>query len=101
MQTMRSGATFSLSWYTANLRERTGGKLKSVKKATLLGAVERGKQAAANPFLPDNQPRPAAAPKPPSHRKNDTINIEDADSKLKYKVHVRLIEKFNNQRVVW
>lgn len=92
--------SFSLAWWTANLKEQTGGELRKLPRARLVQASKKGKRT-LKAWAQESPATKHRQRKDPDHYANDTINVECLDTGAIKKVHVRLIEHYNHQKVIW
>lgn len=94
-QMKNSPRPFSISYWTCDLKQQTGGELKRVEKAWL-------KKAVPATFRPMPQARPAVKHRRnPQHDDNHTVNIKLLPGGEIRTVHVPLIELFNGKKVIW
>lgn len=84
---------FSLSFYTADRRKNTGGKLLDISGGIL---------SKHNSLLPKyiRSVDGYGASKAPRHFENSTRNIQSPDGSIT-KVHIRLIKTFNGHKIIW
>lgn len=86
-------ATFNVGFYTANRRDRSGGRYLEIIGGKLTKHVKE---------LPQHMRRVDGfgGSRKPNHYENATRNISSPDGTIT-KVHIRLITKFNGMQIIW
>lgn len=85
---------FSIQFTTANRSKGTGGEIIEVKRAILSKNRKGIPRFAKNDSVPQSK-------RSPNHFANATRNIWSLDAERFFKVHIRLINKINNEEVTW
>lgn len=89
---------FDISYRTLNRNSKTGGRLATYLGATILTSLP--KQRKSNAAIIMDLQTATKSRKNPEHHKNRTRNIHKPNGEIA-KVHIRLIESINNQKVVY
>lgn len=97
-QMRKAQKPFALKWWTADVRQQTGGQLKTIPRAEV---VQRQPKRTHARSLANASPATKHPRKNPNHFQHDTINIRNTDNGDIKTVHIRLIESFNDQNVIW
>jgi hypothetical protein len=82
---------FALTFCTADRSRRTGGEVISLPKAVLMKRMKKTTAASGS----------GTAKKKSNDFENATRNVLCLDTQRPYRVHLRLIESFNNTPVLW
>lgn len=86
---------FSITFITANRLKKTGGKIKTLQKATLNSQYNKhlAQLLAPNNNTPKEQ-------KTPNNRENFTINLLNLETNEIIKVHTELITRINDLKII-
>ncbi len=85
---------FSVQYVTHNRQSKIGGELIDIPKAVVCVTVRKGK------IVYDTRPK-TAVKRNPNHHQNSTRNFNIVGTDQIRKCNIRLITKFNGQKVVW
>lgn len=93
LEDMNKGNRFSIAFVTYNEQKKTGGEwieLDECYKHNHKTTQERKKE------LANTNPNTNKVVKNPNHYSNCTRNIVDNNTKRMYKIHIRLVRRYNN-----
>ena len=85
---------FSVQYVTHNRRSKMGGELIDIPKAVVCVTMRKGK------IVYDIRPK-TVVKRNPNHHQNNTRNFNIVGTDQIRKCNIRLITKFNGQKVVW
>ncbi len=84
---------FDIEFVKADRKKKTGGEIVALEKVVLSKNQDKESPEAKSASEPGH--------KSPNHWQNSTRNLKILSSNHIRKVHIRLITKFNGQKVFW